>query len=131
MTGINVETVEYNSSSFIVWNVGAEDKVWRLLIVKEPHGVENMKFKSTYFWNFAVLVSILGIPIYIIFFFQTRSLWKQYFQNTQGIIFVVDSNDRDRLVDAKRELHRMLIEVCCHFAEHFYIHFINSHPCSD
>ncbi|KAL0379354.1 UNVERIFIED_CONTAM: ADP-ribosylation factor 2 [Sesamum radiatum] len=30
--------------------------------------------------------------------------------NTQGLIFVVDSNDRDRVVEARDELHRMLNE---------------------
>ncbi|KAL3693362.1 hypothetical protein R1sor_007013 [Riccia sorocarpa] len=32
------------------------------------------------------------------------------FNNTQGLIFVVDSNDRDRIVEARDELHRMLNE---------------------
>ena len=32
------------------------------------------------------------------------------FQNTQGIIFVVDSNDRDRINEARDELQRMLNE---------------------
>lgn len=32
------------------------------------------------------------------------------FQNTQGIIFVVDSNDRDRVSEARDELQRMLNE---------------------
>lgn len=32
------------------------------------------------------------------------------FQNTQGIIFVVDSNDRDRVSEAREELQRMLNE---------------------
>lgn len=32
------------------------------------------------------------------------------FQNTQGIIFVVDSNDRERIVEAREELQRMLNE---------------------
>lgn len=38
-------------------------------------------------------------------------MWRHYFQNTQGLIFVVDSNDRDRVVEARDELHRMLNEV--------------------
>nr|ABD64934.1 ADP-ribosylation factor, putative [Brassica oleracea] len=63
----NVETVEYRNISFIVWDVGGQDKI--------------------------------------------RPLWKYYFQNTQGLIFVVDSNDRDRVVEARDELHRMLNEV--------------------
>jgi len=41
---------------------------------------------------------------------KIRPLWRHYFQNTQGIIFVVDSNDRDRIVEARDELQRMLNE---------------------
>lgn len=41
---------------------------------------------------------------------KIRPLWRHYFSNTHGIIFVVDSNDRERIVDAKEELHRMLGE---------------------
>ncbi|KAH1223722.1 ADP-ribosylation factor 1 [Glycine soja] len=32
------------------------------------------------------------------------------FTNTQGLIFVVDSNDRERILEARDELHRMLRE---------------------
>ncbi|KAJ1762663.1 Arf GTPase arf1 [Coemansia sp. RSA 1822] len=41
---------------------------------------------------------------------KIRPLWRHYFQNTQGIIFVVDSNDRDRIPEARDELQRMLNE---------------------
>ncbi|XP_039014348.1 ADP-ribosylation factor 1-like isoform X1 [Hibiscus syriacus] len=41
---------------------------------------------------------------------KIRPLWRHYSQNTQGLIFVVDSNDRDRVVEARDELHRMLNE---------------------
>ncbi len=41
---------------------------------------------------------------------KIRPLWRHYFQNTQGLIFVVDSNDRDRAAEARDELHRMLNE---------------------
>ncbi|KAF7146371.1 hypothetical protein RHSIM_Rhsim04G0246300 [Rhododendron simsii] len=37
-------------------------------------------------------------------------LWKHYFHNTQGLICVVDSNDKDHAVVARDELHRMLNE---------------------
>ncbi|PRQ25786.1 putative small GTPase superfamily, ARF/SAR type, P-loop containing nucleoside triphosphate hydrolase [Rosa chinensis] len=37
-----------------------------------------------------------------------RPLWRHYFPKTQGLIFVVDRNDRDRVVEARDELHRML-----------------------
>ena len=42
---------------------------------------------------------------------QIRPLWRHYFQNTQGLIFVVDSNDRERVAEARNELHRILVEV--------------------
>ena len=41
---------------------------------------------------------------------KIRPLWRHYFQNTQGVIFVVDSNDRDRAGEAREELARMLNE---------------------
>jgi len=41
---------------------------------------------------------------------KIRPLWKHYFQNTQGLIFVVDSNDRDRITEVSEELQKMLKE---------------------
>ncbi|KAK5855912.1 hypothetical protein PBY51_007545 [Eleginops maclovinus] len=41
---------------------------------------------------------------------KIRPLWRHYFQNTQAVVFVVDSNDRERLGEAKEELMRMLAE---------------------
>ncbi|KAM6914213.1 ARF GTPase 2a isoform 1-T2 [Lycodopsis pacificus] len=41
---------------------------------------------------------------------KIRPLWRHYFQNTEGIIFVVDSNDKERVGEAKDELMRMLAE---------------------
>jgi len=41
---------------------------------------------------------------------KIRPLWRHYYQNTQGLIFVVDSNDRDRVEEAKSELEKMLQE---------------------
>jgi len=41
---------------------------------------------------------------------KIRPLWRHYYQNTQGIIFVVDSNDKDRSDQAQNELQRMLAE---------------------
>ena len=64
--GFNVETVEYKNLSFIVWDVGGQDKI--------------------------------------------RPLWRHYYQGTNGLIYVVDSNDRDRIEDAREELTKMLNE---------------------
>lgn len=52
---------------------------------------------------------------------KIRPLWRHYFQNTQGshinvnshdlgLIFVVDSNDHERIGEAREELSRMLNE---------------------
>jgi len=41
---------------------------------------------------------------------KIRPLYRHYFANTQALIFVVDSNDRDRMEDARCELERFLIE---------------------
>merc|ERR1712232_237474 len=64
--GFNVETVEYKSVSFTVWDIGGQDKI--------------------------------------------RKLWRYYYHGTQGLIFVIDSNDRDRIEDAREELMQMLNE---------------------
>ena len=39
---------------------------------------------------------------------KIRPLWRHYFQNTQGLIFVVDSNDRERIDEAQKELQEMV-----------------------
>jgi len=77
--GFNVETVEYKNISFTVWDVGGQDKI--------------------------------------------RPLWRHYYQNTQvrhqvmvslalinfkGLIFVVDSSDRERIQESHDELHKMV-----------------------
>jgi len=41
---------------------------------------------------------------------KIRLLWRHYYQNTQGLIFVVDSSDRERIDIAREELQRMLGE---------------------
>lgn len=41
---------------------------------------------------------------------KIRPLWRHYYHGTDGLIFVVDSNDRERIGDARGELMRMLEE---------------------
>ncbi|XP_023253425.1 ADP-ribosylation factor 5-like, partial [Seriola lalandi dorsalis] len=41
---------------------------------------------------------------------KIRPLWRHYFQNTQGLIFVVDSNDRERVAESAEELSKMIQE---------------------
>ena len=39
-----------------------------------------------------------------------RSYWRNYFESTDGLVWVVDSADRMRLADCKGELHGLLVE---------------------
>lgn len=84
--GFNVETVTYKNVKFNVWDVGGQDKI--------------------------------------------RPLWRHYFSGkacqpmsakrpglrgcgvvgTQGLIFVIDSNDRSRIDEARQELHRIILD---------------------
>jgi len=68
------------------------------------HNVEELEYKGIKF-----IINDLGGQDKI------RTLWKHYYSNIEGIIFVVDSNDPERLDEkkdykdnAKVELHRLL-----------------------
>lgn len=61
--GFNVEAVQYRNISFLVWDVGGQEKL--------------------------------------------RLLWRHYFENAKGLIFVVDSADVERISVAKRELKKL------------------------
>ena len=62
-------------------------------------GVETIEFKNIKFnvWDIGGQDKI-------------RGLWRHYFPNTQGLIYVIDSSDRERIGIAKDTLHSMLQE---------------------
>lgn len=41
---------------------------------------------------------------------KIRPLWRHYYTGTQGLIFVIDSADRDRIDEARQELERILAD---------------------
>merc|ERR1712012_106287 len=41
---------------------------------------------------------------------KIRKLWRYYYEGTNGVIFVVDSNDCDRIEVAREELNKLLQE---------------------
>lgn len=41
---------------------------------------------------------------------NVRSLWRHYYENKDVVIFVIDSNDKDRLEEARKELHSVLYD---------------------
>lgn len=41
-----------------------------------------------------------------------RSYWRNYFDHTDALVFVIDSTDRKRLRECRRELDQLLNEEC-------------------
>jgi len=41
---------------------------------------------------------------------KIRPLWRHYYTGTQGLVFVVDSCDRERIDEARQELQRILAD---------------------
>lgn len=41
---------------------------------------------------------------------KIRKLWRHYYQNTNGLIYVVDSADRERVEEAKEELMHIMAD---------------------
>ena len=48
-----------------------------------------------------------------------RSYWRNYFESTDGLIWVVDSADKRRLDDCRKELHALLREEVCYSFKQF------------
>ncbi|KAL8590570.1 hypothetical protein ACOMHN_011006 [Nucella lapillus] len=39
---------------------------------------------------------------------KIRPLWRHYYENSQGVLYVVDSADRERMMESREELHNVL-----------------------
>ena len=63
------------------------------------YNVENIEYKKVLFtiWDVGGQDKI-------------KVTWKHFYQNTDGLIFVVDSNDQDRIDEAAKELKKLLAE---------------------
>ncbi len=86
--GFNVETVTYKNVKFNVWV--------SLLFLTSP-----IKFLSSELKYESLLQDVGGQD-------KIRPLWRHYYTGTQGLIFVVDCADRDRIDEARQELHRII-----------------------
>ena len=101
ISGFNVETVEYKNISFTVWDVGGQDKIrplWR-------HYFQNTQVHLA---SFILHTTWRGIR-QLKYHFTSCNL-SICSKLCQGLIFVVDSNDRERIGEARDELMRMLAE---------------------
>lgn len=91
--GFNVETVTYKNVKFNVWDVGGQDKIrplWR-------HYFSGKSLMGEY--EGVVMVIMLITMILTIHIITT---------GTQGLIFVIDSSDQQRMDEARQELHRII-----------------------
>ena len=81
-----METIDHKNVHWTAWDVGGRDKI-----------------VSSY-----IACSILThTPTFSI---KQRPLWRHYWQNTDILIFVVDSNDRERIAECQDELQKFLHE---------------------
>ena len=97
--GFNVETVTYKNVKFNVW----VSKFGSILILSY-RGLLNFcgtnAQSPTMLYDF-VFQDVGGQD-------KIRPLWRHYYTGTQGLIFVVDCADRDRIDEARQELHRII-----------------------
>uniref|UniRef100_A0A671T7I4 ADP-ribosylation factor-like protein 1 n=1 Tax=Sinocyclocheilus anshuiensis TaxID=1608454 RepID=A0A671T7I4_9TELE len=92
--GFNVETVTYKNLKFQVWDLGGQTSIRQdvfillciIRIKKERNQAKNL------------------------IFLLHRPYWRCYYSNTDAVIYVVDSSDRDRMGISKSELVAMLEE---------------------
>lgn len=95
ISGFNMEEVQVKNIKFVVWDVGGQKKVLLLSVYLEVNYI---------FCCFSHLI------------FQIRHLWHHYYQNTDAVIYVIDSSDTARIACAtmecndcaKEELHYLL-----------------------
>ena len=95
--GFNVETIEFGNMNITCWGMEVD--------ISLSPAVHGFTFDHDSIWS-----DVGGRD-------KIRPLWRHYYQNTQGVVMVVDSNDRERISDdngygnsAKDELHRMMAE---------------------
>lgn len=121
--GFNVETVEYKRLKFTVWDVGGQERVCKPHLTlahitytharTRAHPHTCMHTRSCMHAHTLHAHTHVNHPYksyYANIIAQIRVLWRHYFLNTDGIIFVVDSTDHERLNEAKDELWRMMEE---------------------
>jgi len=78
--------------------------LYKLKLSEIVNAIPAIKGESVKYKNISFIVWDIGGKD------KMRPLCREYFKNTKGLIFVVDSNDRRRAPEARDELNRMLHE---------------------
>lgn len=88
------------------------DNAGKTTIVKQFNGEDISAIEPTLGFNIKTLsYKDYNINVWDVGGQQTiRSYWRNYFEQTDGIVWVVDSADRVRMRDCQRELHALLTE---------------------
>ena len=88
----------------------------------EYHKIYCIYFFCSQIWHYVYIINIyVHIPPLHSFRFKLniwdvggqkslRSYWRNYFESTDGLIWVVDSADKERMEDCKQELKALLLE---------------------
>ena len=93
--GLNIETITYKDIKFHVWDLGGQ-------LSKKSISIHCIQCK----------LSLICIP-HNLCRKKIRSLWSNYYQDTDAIIFVIDSNEKERIDElrndnVKHELYKLL-----------------------
>jgi len=104
--GFNVEQVTYKNLKFQVWDLGGQTSIRYVVLVYIWKLVFLKIYKTSLNFNNAYIVG--SYLLENIFTFSHRPYWRCYYSNTDAIIYVVDSADRDRIGISKDELILML-----------------------
>ena len=97
--GFNVESIQHKKLQLTIWDLGGQVIQSVMVLLMHKHILITLNKKKKKKKD------------------KIRPLWRHYYSDTQVIIFVIDSNDKQRIDDrngcnnnAKKELHTMLSE---------------------
>ena len=106
-----IKKVKANEKELRILMVGL-DNAGKTTIVKRLNGEDVSSVSPTLGFNIKTLMySGYAVNIWDVGGQKTlRSYWRNYYETTDGLVWVVDSADHRRLEDCKEELHALLSE---------------------